>query len=95
LLEILGNRVKLYRSDGRGARRGCTRIRDPAQDEIAPAGDDIDDEDLIEREDMVVTVTLGGYIKRTPLATFRAQRAAARAARAWRPRTRTSSPNCS
>ena len=31
-------------------------------------------EDLIPREDMVVTVTLGGYIKRVPLATYRAQR---------------------
>jgi len=35
---------------------------------------DLDDEDLIEREDMVVTVTHGGYIKRTPLAEFREQR---------------------
>jgi DNA gyrase subunit A len=34
----------------------------------------MEDEDLIEREDMVVTVTSGGYIKRTPLAEFRAQR---------------------
>ena len=35
---------------------------------------DMEDEDLIEREDMVVTVTQGGYIKRTALADFRAQR---------------------
>ncbi|WP_457649620.1 DNA gyrase subunit A [Profundibacter sp.] len=35
---------------------------------------DMDDEDLIEKEDMVVTVTSGGYIKRTPLADFRAQK---------------------
>lgn len=35
---------------------------------------DRDDEDLIQREDMVVTVTLGGYIKRVPLSTYRAQR---------------------
>jgi DNA gyrase subunit A len=42
-----------------------------------PAADGIDDEDLIEREDMVVTVTLDGYIKRTPLSTFRAQARAA------------------
>ena len=33
-----------------------------------------DIEDLIEREDMVVTVTHGGYIKRVPLSTYRAQR---------------------
>src|SRR3546814_9367829 len=42
--------------------------------QILAALDDIDDEDLIERQDMVVTVTLGGYIKRTPLDTFRAQK---------------------
>ena len=41
--------------------------------EIAPAWDGIEDEDLIERDEMVVTVTLDGYIKRTPLSTFRAQ----------------------
>jgi DNA gyrase subunit A len=46
----------------------------PRVSEIAPAWDGIEDEDLIEREDMVVTVTLGGYIKRTPLETFRAQK---------------------
>jgi DNA gyrase subunit A len=34
----------------------------------------MDDEDLIAREDMVVTVTHGGYIKRVPLAIYRAQR---------------------
>jgi DNA gyrase subunit A len=33
-----------------------------------------DIEDLIPKEDMVVTVTTGGYIKRTPLSTYRAQR---------------------
>ncbi len=33
-----------------------------------------DIEDLIQREDMVVTVTVGGYIKRVPLATYRAQK---------------------
>jgi len=35
---------------------------------------DFDDEDLIAVEDMVVTVTSGGYVKRTPLDTYRAQR---------------------
>ncbi len=34
---------------------------------------DMDDEDLIEREEMVVTITSGGYIKRTPLEDFRSQ----------------------
>src|SRR3569623_246990 len=46
----------------------------PRMAELAPAADGIEDEDLIEREDMVVTVTLGGYIKRSPLSVFREQK---------------------
>jgi DNA gyrase subunit A len=46
----------------------------PRRTEIVDWAGDMEDEDLIEREDMVVTVTSGGYIKRTPLAEFRAQR---------------------
>jgi DNA gyrase subunit A len=46
----------------------------PRRTEITEWSGDMDDEDLIEREDMVVTITQGGYIKRTPLADFRAQR---------------------
>jgi len=46
----------------------------PRRTEIVDWAGDTDIEDLIEREDMVVTVTSGGYIKRTPLADFRAQR---------------------
>jgi DNA gyrase subunit A len=46
----------------------------PRRTEIVDWEGDLEDEDLIEREDMVVTVTAGGYVKRTPLAEFRAQR---------------------
>ena len=46
----------------------------PRRTEIVDWSGDMEDEDLIEREDMVVTITSGGYIKRTPLAEFRAQR---------------------
>ena len=46
----------------------------PRRTEIVDWSGDMEDEDLIEREDMVVTVTQSGYIKRTPLADFRAQR---------------------
>ena len=55
-----------------------TEVRDayavPRRTEIVDWSGDMEDEDLIEREDMVVTITQGGYIKRTPLADFRAQR---------------------
>ena len=46
----------------------------PRRTKIVEWSGDMEDEDLIERENMVVTVTSGGYIKRTPLADFRAQR---------------------
>ena len=73
LLDILANRVKLFEV----MRQELIAVRDefatPRRSEIAAAADGIDDEDLIEREDMVVTVTMQGYIKRTSLDTFRAQ----------------------
>lgn len=74
LLSILADREKLYVV----MREELVAVRDefakPRRTLLAPAADGIDDEDLIEREEMVVTVTLDGYIKRTPLDTFRAQR---------------------
>lgn len=45
----------------------------PRRSEIVESDLDLDDEDLIEREDMVVTFTHGGYVKRTPLTTYRTQ----------------------
>ncbi len=73
LLEILGDRRKLYEVLVAELDAVAEQFATPRLSEIAPAWDGIDDEDLIEREDMVVTVTMGGYIKRTPLETFRAQ----------------------
>ncbi|MGL3820942.1 DNA gyrase subunit A [Sphingopyxis sp. R3-92] len=74
LLSILADRNKLVAV----MREELIAVRDefatPRRTLLAPAADGIDDEDLIEREEMVVTVTLDGYIKRTPLDTFRAQR---------------------
>jgi DNA gyrase subunit A len=46
----------------------------PRRTEISEAIGDMDDEDLIQREDMVVTVSHLGYIKRVPLSTYRAQK---------------------
>ena len=74
LLSILANREKLIAV----MREELIAVRDefakPRRTQLAPAADGIDDEDLIEREEMVVTVTMDGYIKRTTLDTFRAQR---------------------
>ncbi len=46
----------------------------PRRSEFVEGGIDFDDEDLIAVEDMVVTVTSQGYVKRTALDTYRAQR---------------------
>ncbi|HEY1146424.1 MAG TPA: DNA gyrase subunit A, partial [Allosphingosinicella sp.] len=73
LLEILGNRARLYEVMRAEFDEISATYATPRMTEIAPAADGIDDEDLIEREDMVVTVTHGGYIKRTPLDAFRTQ----------------------
>ncbi len=73
-LSILADRVKLYAV----MREELETVRDefatPRISEITAAWDGLEDEDLMERAEMVVTVTHGGYIKRTPLDTFRAQR---------------------
>jgi DNA gyrase subunit A len=42
--------------------------------QIEEGDSSVDIEDLIQREDMVITVSLGGYIKRVPLSTYRAQK---------------------
>ncbi|MBV7260269.1 DNA gyrase subunit A [Erythrobacter crassostreae] len=73
LLSILSDRVKLYGMMREELEEIKATYATPRVSEIAPAWDGLDDEDLIERDDMVVTVTHGGYIKRTPLDTFRAQ----------------------
>ncbi|MEH6716011.1 MAG: DNA gyrase subunit A [Parasphingorhabdus flavimaris] len=73
-LAILADRAKLYAV----MREELEEVRDqfatPRISEITAAWDGLEDEDLMERSEMVVTVTHGGYIKRTPLDTFRAQR---------------------
>ena len=46
----------------------------PRRTDIAEAIGDLEDEDLIQREEMVVTVSHLGYVKRVPLSTYRAQK---------------------
>jgi len=74
LLEILGNRVRLYEVMLEELDQVEAEFATPRMTELGAAADGIEDEDLIEREDMVVTVTMTGYIKRTPLALFREQK---------------------
>jgi DNA gyrase subunit A len=74
LLEILANRARLYELMREEFDEVEAEFATPRVTELAAAADGIEDEDLIEREDMVVTVTMEGYIKRTPLAVFREQK---------------------
>ena len=74
LLDILGNRERLYRVMREEFDAVEAEFATPRVAEIAAAADGIEDEDLIEVEDMVVAVTMTGYIKRTPLALFREQK---------------------
>ncbi|MGB7263275.1 MAG: DNA gyrase subunit A [Albidovulum sp.] len=73
-LEILGSRERIMAIISDELREVRAAFAVPRRTEIVDWAGDMDDEDLIEREDMVVTITSGGYIKRTPLADFRAQR---------------------
>jgi DNA gyrase subunit A len=50
------------------------QFEDPRRTEIAPSEDELDLEDLIADQQMVITITKSGYIKRVPLATYRQQR---------------------
>jgi len=73
-LEILGSRERIMAIISDELREVREQFAVPRRTEIVDWAGDLDDEDLIEREDMVVTITSGGYIKRTSLAEFRAQR---------------------
>ena len=51
-----------------------TEFATPRRTVIVDQDGEMEDEDLIQREDMVVTVSHHGYVKRVPLSTYRAQR---------------------
>lgn len=74
-LHILRDRARLYEVLCEELDAISNEFATPRRTEILEGSiEDIDDEDLIKREDMVVTVTMSGYIKRVPLSTYRAQR---------------------
>ena len=73
-LEILGSRARIMGIISSELIEVKEKFAVPRRTEITDWAGDMEDEDLIEREDMVVTVTSGGYIKRTPLTDFRSQR---------------------
>jgi DNA gyrase subunit A len=83
-LQGLGKSIEEYLEILRSRDRLMSVVRDelaaikaefatPRRTEILEGGDEVEDEDLIQREDMVVTVTHQGYIKRVPLNAYRVQ----------------------
>ena len=73
-LAILGSREKLLEILRGELVEVKERFATPRRTRFEDFGPEADIEDLIQREDMVVTVTITGYIKRVPLSTYRAQR---------------------
>jgi DNA gyrase subunit A len=73
LEELLSNRNKLMELIIKELKEVKESFASPRRTEITEDYSDIDIEDLIAVEDMVVTVSNLGYIKRTPVAEYRAQ----------------------
>jgi len=73
-LEILASRERMLTIIKTELAEVKAEFATPRKTEILDVAGDVDDEDLIAREDMVVTVTHAGWIKRVPLSTYRAQR---------------------
>ncbi|HXI86588.1 MAG TPA: DNA gyrase subunit A [Parvularculaceae bacterium] len=96
-LKGLADKIKDYLDILRRRDRVMTIIKDellavkeefatPRRTEIIEAEGEVEDEDLIAQEDMVVTVTHSGYVKRTPLSTYRAQKRGGKGRAAMRPK---------
>ena len=74
LREILGSEALVLGIISAELREIKEAYGDKRRTEIVPQASDITIEDMIADEDMVITVSRGGYIKRSPLSLYRAQR---------------------
>jgi DNA gyrase subunit A len=73
-LEILRSRVRVQTIIKDELAAVKSEFATPRKTEIIDQENEVEDEDLIQREDMVVTVSHAGYVKRVPLSAYRAQR---------------------
>jgi len=73
-LEILGSRARVQAIVKAELAEVKSKFATPRRTEIVDQENEVEDEDLIQREDMVVTVSHAGYVKRVPLSAYRAQR---------------------
>ncbi len=71
ILDSRSQRMAIIKQEFEGLRE---RYGDERRTEILPYGKDFSIEDMIAQEDMVITITHEGYIKRTALSTYRSQR---------------------
>ncbi|MCF8504373.1 MAG: DNA gyrase subunit A [Caulobacter sp.] len=74
LLELLSDRNNIMAVVREELVEVRAKFSSPRRTVFGEGGADMDDEDLIPREDMVITVTHGGYVKRTALSTYRSQK---------------------
>jgi DNA gyrase subunit A len=74
LLELLSDRANIMAVVREELVEVRQRFAIPRRTQMVEGGAEMEDEDLIPREDMVITVTHGGYVKRTALSTYRSQR---------------------
>jgi len=87
LQAILGDEAQLWRVIRGELREVKKQFADPRRTQISALEGDISKEDLIAEASMVVTLTRGGYIKRTPLTSYRAQARGGRGVSAQRQKT--------
>ncbi len=73
-LDILASRARIQEIARSEMRAIKEEFGTPRKSEIVEGFGDLEDEDLIQREEMVVTVSHAGYVKRVPLSAYRAQR---------------------
>ncbi|MEM9278178.1 MAG: DNA gyrase C-terminal beta-propeller domain-containing protein, partial [Pseudomonadota bacterium] len=73
-LDLLSSRIRVMKIISDELAEVKEEFATPRRTEIMDGGFDMEDEDLIAREDMVVTVSHNGYVKRVPLETYRAQK---------------------
>jgi DNA gyrase subunit A len=73
-LDILRSRARIQTIIRTELAEVKAQFATPRRTQIVEQDGEVEDEDLIQREDMVVTVSHAGYVKRVPLSTYRAQR---------------------
>ncbi len=86
LKDILANESRVYEIIRGDLTDIKNRYPSPRKSEISVDYGNIDDEDLIDREDVVITITHGGYIKRLPVEEYKAQGRGGKGITAHRPK---------